>query len=150
MEITFFPASQNHIPLILEMMETFYKIDNYSFNKINTEKNLNEFIQSNNLGRLWLINIKNEVVGYIILTFGYSFEYNGRDSFIDELFIKEKFRGKGIGGKTMEFIEQKAIELNINAIHLEVEMLNENAERLYKKHGFWSNNRKLMNKKIIK
>lgn len=148
MEINFIQAESNHIPLILSMMEEFYSIDNYSFNKINTEKNLREFINNENLGRLWLLNFNNEIVGYIILTFGYSFEYNGRDAFIDELFIKQEFRNKGIGSKTMEFIEQKGKELNINAIHLEVEMLNENAEKLYKNHGFWSNNRKLLNKKI--
>jgi len=60
----------------------------------------------------------------VVLAFGFSFEYKGRDAFIDELFLKEAYRKKGIGGQTMRFVEQQAKELGVHAIHLEVEKSN--------------------------
>jgi ribosomal protein S18 acetylase RimI-like enzyme len=150
MKVIFTQALEEKIPEILLMMEEFSSIDNYSFDKEIRQQNLIEFIHNPNLGRLWTINVNQNTIGYIVLTFGFSFEYKGRDSFIDEFFIKEEFRNKGIGLKTMEFLFLKAVELNIKAIHLEVENHNTNANRLYIKQEFKENNRTLLTKIINK
>ncbi|MFS4466819.1 GNAT family N-acetyltransferase [Maribacter sp. 2210JD10-5] len=147
MKVEFEIATIEYIPKLLEMMRGFNAVDNYSFNPKITEQNLTDFLSNESLGRLWLISVEDKPIGYVVLTFGFSFEYGGRDAFIDELFIKERFRGKGIGTKTMEFILTEAKRLHINAIHLEVEKHN-NANRLYKKLGFNSTNRELFVKRL--
>lgn len=147
MKATFQLASEKLIPEILEMMADFNAIDNYPFDKKTGRRNLEEFLTGNHLGRLWTIHVKDSVVGYIALTFGFSFEYRGRDAFIDEFFIKEGFRNRGIGRETMEFIEGQAVELGVKAIHLEVEKHNEKGSRLYIKQGYKSNNRMLLSKR---
>ncbi len=102
MEISFKNAQSEDIPQILEMMSEFYAIDHYSFDAAINEKNLTEFINNPTLGRLYLIREEATTVGYIVLTFGFSFEYGGRDAFIDEFFLKATHRRKGIGTQTME------------------------------------------------
>src|SRR4051812_13137320 len=44
------------------------------------------------LGRVWLIEMNGEAVGYAILTLGYSLEFHGRDAVIDELYVVERYR----------------------------------------------------------
>ncbi len=79
-----------------------------------------EFVTDDTFGRAWLIVESEKPVGYVVLTVSFSFEYRGRDAFIDELYVEEGFRGRGIGRRTMEFVEGVARELGVNAMHLEV------------------------------
>ncbi len=146
---TFFRiARQGDISAILAMMQDFYAIDDYPFDEKNSLNNLELFIMNEHLGRFWLIKKDKKIIGYLILTFGFSFEFGGRDAFVDELFIKKEFRGKGVGQQCMNFLEKEAIDLDIKAIHLEVESHNENANRLYLKNGFKGNNRFLLTKRL--
>jgi GNAT superfamily N-acetyltransferase len=144
MEIHFNLAKPEHIDDIVSMMKTFNAIDNYPFDEALRRKNLSSFIENTLLGRLWLIIHENAIVGYAVLAFGFSFEFKGRDAFIDELYIEESFRGKGIGGKTLDYILTQAKGLGINAIHLEVEKHNERGNQLYQKKGFKDHQRFLM------
>lgn len=148
MELNFIRANKTHFSEILDMMEEFNSIDGYPFQRINTEKNLLKFTENENLGIAWVISYGDSLVGYVVLTFGFSFEYSGRDAFIDELFIKKNYRSMGIGTRTMEFVENEAARLGVNAIHLEVESHNESGNRLYLKLGYKRNNRNLLTKEI--
>ena len=57
------------------MMQNFYTIDNYPMD-IEVAKTLfQEFDTNEHLGKSWLIYSENEIVGYIILTYIFSFEY---------------------------------------------------------------------------
>ena len=87
---------------VLQMMEDFSALDNYTFNSDQREKSLLDFTAHDAFGKLYVIKKELETIGYIVLTFGYSFGYNGRDAFIDEFYIKEAFRNKGIGKKTSD------------------------------------------------
>ena len=137
-------AETENIPTILEMMEEFYAIDNYKFDKLTTEKNLLGFINNNDFGKLWMIEFDGQIVGYVCLTFGFSFEYGGKLAFIDELFIKQDFRNIGLGRQAIDFIESQAPQLGIKTIHLEVEKHNERGMGLYLKSGFKESGRHLM------
>ena len=59
------------------------------------------------LGRAWLILDGAGAVGYVVLCFGYSLEWLGRDAFVDEFYLREEYRGRGWGRKTMEFLEER-------------------------------------------
>lgn len=144
----FLKATEEDIPVILEMMENFNALFGYAFDRKLARQLLSEFIGNESLGRLWVVQLGSLKVGYIALSFGFSFEYGGRDAFIDELFIKEGYRGNGIGRQTMAFIESQARQLGINAIHLEVEGGNMAGKHLYGELGYKENNRSLLTRKI--
>ncbi len=139
-------ATDEDSATILQMMEEFYAIDNYPFDKDRNKKNLEKLFNDNHFGKLWIIDVDSTVVGYICATFGFSFEYGGRDAFIDEFFIKSDFRDQGIGRQAMEFVEQELTKLGIEAIHLEVERHNEKGNRLYVKQGYKDKGRFLLTK----
>ena len=147
---TFKPLEIADIEVITQMMQDFYAIDNYPID-VEVAKNLfQEFISNEHLGKSWLIYSENEIVGYIILTFIFSFEYGGKIAFVDELFIKETARGKGIGKEAIQFIQREVPKLSLKLLYLEVEPHNENAQKLYLAHDFEFHNRKLMKYKVTK
>ena len=147
---SFKPLEITDIEVITQMMQDFYAIDNYQMD-VEVAKNLfHEFISNENLGKSWLIYSENEIVGYIILTFIFSFEYGGKIAFVDELFIKETARGKGIGKEAIQFIQREVPKLSLKLLYLEVEPHNENAQKLYLAHDFELHNRKLMKYKVTK
>lgn len=145
---TFQPLETSQIETITSIMRDFYAIDNYPIDVEISKQLFKEFISNENLGKAWLIYDKSEVIGYVILTFIFSFEYQGRIAFIDELYLKETARGKGIGAKTLKFIKEQIAKLSLKLLYLEVEHHNENAQRLYIANDFVIHNRKLLKYKV--
>jgi GNAT superfamily N-acetyltransferase len=146
---TYKTITHSDIDSITAMMLEFYGIDGYPMD-IEKSKNLfAEFLQNENLGKAWLIFLEDIIIGYIILTFVFSFEYGGKIAFVDELYLSENARGKGIGRSCIEFIKIEAAKLSLKLLYLEVEHHNSNAQQLYLSSGFASHNRKLMYYKII-
>lgn len=89
-----------------------------------------------NLGRVWLILDGENAVGYVVLAFGYSLEWLGRDAFVDEFYLVEEHRGHGWGRATMAFVEDAARALEVRTLHLEVVRQNATALQVYRKLGF--------------
>jgi GNAT superfamily N-acetyltransferase len=109
-----------------------------------------DFVKDSTFGRAWLIFEAERPVGYVVLTLGFSFEYRGRDAFLDELYLEGKSRGRGIGRKAMEFVEGVARELGVNAVHLEVSRDNDAGPELYRQAGYADHDRCLMTKWLIR
>lgn len=55
---------------------------------------------------------------------------------IHDVIVIKEFRGKGVGRKMMEVLEQRAKELRCSRITLEVREDNQIAQKLYKSMGF--------------
>lgn len=147
METTFIIADNSDTETLVNFVREF-AFDNHPFEANSVRNTLAKILNNDSLGRVWLINHGSEVVGYIVLTFGYSLEYRGRDAFIDEFFIRESCQGQGVGTSTLQFIESVCPSLEIKAVHLEVERKNTTAQSLYRKVGFKDQERYLMTKKL--
>jgi ribosomal protein S18 acetylase RimI-like enzyme len=146
--VTFRPAAGEDEPTLLRMMRNLAEQEPgaYFFDEPAVREVLRKLLASPDLGRAWVFFDGETPVGYIVLTFGYSFEYHGRDSFIDELYIEPQYRRQGIGRRAMQFVEERAVELGVNAIHLEVDRGNDAAEELYRRAGYGDHARFLMTK----
>ena len=142
--IQFKPLVVTDIDTIVTMMKAFYAIDNYPIDKEKSKTLFQEFISNEDLGKSWLILSDQEIVGYVILTFVFSFEYQGKIAFLDELYLNEKARGKGIGSQAVTFVLEQSKKLSLQLIYLEIENHNQNAQKLYIANGFELHNRKLM------
>ena len=140
----FKPLAHSDIEKVVAMMQDFYAIDNYPIAVDLAKKLFEEFIADENLGRAWLVKDGEESIGYVILTFVFSFEYKGRIAFLDELYLSEKARGRGIGKEAMNFVKVQAEELKLKILYLEVENHNEKAQKLYLANDFITHHRKLM------
>jgi ribosomal protein S18 acetylase RimI-like enzyme len=129
---------------IVFLMECYYKEDGYNFNKCRTIKNLEEFIGDPNLGKIFVAKVEESILGYVILTSGYSFEHGGKDAFIDELFVSREFRGKGIGKDLLDRAINFCRLSKFASLHLEVEKTKSKTYQMYLKSGFFTEERILM------
>ena len=142
--ISFEELKSENINTIVQLMSDFYAIDNYPIDVQLAKRNFEYFIQQPQLGRVFEIRYENAIVGYILFATLFSFEFGGTIAFLDELYISEKMRGKGLGKKAVEFAKNFANEQDYKVLYLEVEPHNEKAQELYKKSEFKSHHRGLM------
>lgn len=148
MVTTFKSAEIADTEILIELIREYYDFDSHSFDEAIVRTTLVKVLKDSALGRVWLIQQDSKAIGYIVLTFGYSLEYRGRDAFIDEFYIRESYRGQGIGGRAIQFIESACPALEIQALHLEVERKNIAAQKFYREVGFKDQDRYLMTKWI--
>jgi ribosomal protein S18 acetylase RimI-like enzyme len=141
-------AENSDIEILVEFIREFHEFEHLPFDDNSVRTMLAEILNDDSLGQVWLIQDGSEPIGYIVLTFGYSLEFQGRNGLIDELYIRESHRGQGIGTSALQFIEGVCPSLGIQALHLEVDRKNTAAQSLYCKVGFEDHDRYLMTKWI--
>lgn len=148
MEETITPAQSADADLLVELMRALYECEHILFDERDARAALLQLISDERLGRVYLIRSGAEAVGYLVLTFGFSLEFRGRDAFVDELFLREEFRGRGAGKRALAFAEEQCRAAGVRALHLEVERANTGAQGLYCRAGFKDHDRYLMTKWI--
>ncbi len=74
-----------------------------------------------------------QIQGYAMLAKSFSTEFGKPCIWIEDIYIKEAYRGLGIGGKFFDFIEEKYKNV---VFRLEAEEENERAVHVYKKCGY--------------
>lgn len=130
------PAAAPDLPTLLPLMAQFYAHFRYAFEPTKHERVVRRFLEDPNLGSMWLIEADAATVGYVALPYGYTFEFGGRDGWVDELFVVESHRNLGLGGWALTELQRRAGELGLVAIHLQTEHYNERAKKLYESLGF--------------
>jgi len=150
MELHYEIASLAHLPQLLNLQEAFYAIDHYPFNRSKADEVMRQFLQTPELGIIWVIKSAPEagIIGYLALTFCYSFEFGGKIAFLDEFYLKENFRGQGLGTQILAYALEQAKALGLQVLHLEAERHNQAGKALYHKFGFRDHDRHLMTKVI--
>jgi len=129
-------AVESDADVLLEFMRAYYAYDGHGFDYEKAHVALTALLRDAQFGRVWLILDGTSPVGYIVLCFGYSLEWLGRDAFVDEFYLREEYRGHGWGRKTMAFVENAARAEGIHTLHLEVVRQNAKALELYRRLGF--------------
>lgn len=129
-------ASKADIPILLELMQEYYQFAGILFDEQNATLALEKLMRDQTLGYVWLVRHADEPAGYVALTPCYSLEYGGREGFIDELYIRPTFRGRGLGRKAVELVEGVCRSLGFRALHFEVRRLTSDAQAFYRRVGF--------------
>ena len=142
------PATEAHVPVLLEWMRDFYAHEGIAFDPAASERVLRELLGRPPLGRVLEIVSDGTPVGYAVLALGFSLEFGGRSAFLDELFVEPAWRGRGVGTAALALLQDVARELGARSLALEVGLDNAGAERLYRREGFTSNGRQLMTRRI--
>jgi ribosomal protein S18 acetylase RimI-like enzyme len=129
-------AEQRNLEEVLLYVRAFHKHEDIRLSEQQRLSVIRSLLGENHLGRIFLIYHGSRSVGYVAVCFGYSIEFEGRDAFIDEIFIEPESRGIGHGQKALSLLKQEMERLGVKALHLEVDRTNERAQRLYRSTGF--------------
>jgi GNAT superfamily N-acetyltransferase len=133
-------AASEDVDVLLGLCEQFYRHFEYRFEPLSHRAMIERFVSDSNLGSMWLLESSDDegakAIGYVALTYGFSFEFGGRDAFVDELFVAPTFRGTGVGTAALKELQQRATSLGLVGIHLQTEHYNVDARKLYESLGF--------------
>ncbi len=127
-------ADASDLPRLLPMVETFHREAGIDSSADGREAGVMPLLDGNPLGAIWMIGPKMAPVGYVCVSFGWSIELGGMDGMIDELWIREKVRGRGMGTEALDALKKALGAAGITALHLEG--VGEGATRLYERSGF--------------
>jgi len=148
LKINFRLAEIPDIDALIPLIRALYRHENLPFDDAAIRQALIPLIHNRELGEIWLIFQETSIIGYLVLTLGYSLEYRGRDAILDEVYIRDEFRGLGVGKRAIQFAEERCRSLGVQALHLEVERSNTRAQNFYRKTGFEDHDRYLMTRRI--
>jgi ribosomal protein S18 acetylase RimI-like enzyme len=126
------------------MILAYYLFDHQTIDKTKINSALDMALKKNPHIVIWIIEVNEEIAGYLAVAIGFTIEAGGKDGFLDELFLKEKYRNQGIGRKAVQFAIGICPTLGIRRLSLEVESHNLRAKRLYQDIGFFTHDRILM------
>jgi ribosomal protein S18 acetylase RimI-like enzyme len=148
MDVAFKLANVDDSGLLIEFMQEFYELDHVTLDEPAARSAVQQILSNDSFGRVWLMQVDGNPIGYIVLTLGFSLEFQGRDAFIDEIYIRAAHRGRGVGRRAIEFVEGVCCSLGVRALHLEVERENKSAQAMYRKVGFADQDSYLMTKYV--
>lgn len=130
-------ADPSHLEALLPLVRGYHAFEGIDMGDAERARALGPLLAPDNpLGRVWLVRHQSEWLGYAAVCFGYSIEFGGRDAFLDELFLVETARARGLGAKVLEAVATWLADVGILALHLEVARHNARARRFYRELGF--------------
>ena len=120
---------------VIEMMRTFYAspavLSNGSeeifCNDIENCVNNSPYLEG------YIFEDSDEIQGYAMIAKSFSTEFGKPCIWIEDLYIKDRYRSLGIGSLFIDFITKKCTD---SIFRLEVEKENERAVKVYEKCGF--------------
>ena len=120
---------------VLEMMRVFYASQAVFTNGSEEifSNDIENCINDNPYLEGYIVEDSNGIQGYAMLAKSFSTEFGKPCIWIEDLYIKDEYRGLGLGNMLMEFITKNYTDC---IFRLEVEEENERAIKLYKKCGF--------------
>ncbi|HKF22842.1 MAG TPA: GNAT family N-acetyltransferase [Candidatus Angelobacter sp.] len=139
-------VSEQEIPTLLGLMREFYADQRMRFDEHVARSGLQKLLADASLGQACFIYHGAELAGYFVVTFCFSLEFNGTFALLDELYIREPFRGRHLGQAVIAFAETVCKQTEIKALRLEVGRDNEAAQALYRACGFVEDARNLFTK----
>lgn len=148
MAISVRAATAADVGLLLVMMADFNALEDLPWPRHGCEEALRRLIADVKLGTVQLYVGDGEVCGYFVLTWGFDLEWNGRDSFLTEFYLRPEARGRGLGRAALGLVEQVARAFGAQALHLMVRPENAAAFRLYLGAGFESPPRVFLSKPL--
>lgn len=121
--------------IVMEMMRVFYAspavLSNGSeeifINDIENCINDSPYLEG------YIFEDSGEIQGYAMVAKSFSTEFGKTCIWIEDLYIKNEYRGLGIGSMFLNYIKEKYAD---SIIRLEVEEENERAVKVYQKCGF--------------
>lgn len=144
MEPEFRFAHATDIDSLVPLMRDFYSFEKLDYNEDRLRRLLAILIADSRLGRLILFQLDDQLIGYMVLGFGFSLEFHGTDCFVDEFYVRPEHRSKGIGAAAVKFAVRLCREAGIAALHLEADHFNVRGHEFYRRLGFKDHDRHLM------
>jgi ribosomal protein S18 acetylase RimI-like enzyme len=120
---------------VKEMMSVFYASEAVATNGSEEifESDISECVSDSPYAEGYIFEENSNILGYAMLAKSFSTEYGKKCIWIEDIYIKDEFRGMGIGSRFFDYLKES---YPTALLRLEVEEENERAVKVYQKNGF--------------
>ncbi len=135
MNITIRKMQHDDSKIVIDMMRKFYTSSAVITN--GSEKifaaNVENILSGSTCAEGFVFISEEKIIGYGITARSYSTEFGGECIWIEDIFIEENYRGRGVGTKFIRYVKEIYPE---KILRLETEHDNATALKIYKRLGF--------------
>jgi len=132
MDVRIRKATEKDFPAIMELIRELAIFENGLENVTNSVEQMNK---EKDYFNCYLAEYDGEILGMALYFFAY-YTWVGKSLYLDDLYVKEKYRGKNIGSLLMKKMMEVAKAENCKRLRLQVLHWNEPAITFYEKNGF--------------
>lgn len=124
-------------PLYVEMAREFYHSDAvlHPVPDFHFEKTADEALSKRGFTEIFLLEHNAEAAGYALIARTFSQEAGGMVTWIEEIYVRDAYRSKGLGREFFQYLEENRGE-DTARFRLEVEAENKRAAALYERLGY--------------
>lgn len=139
-------ATPTDLEVLLTLVQEYYTYDHIDFEAPRQRQALAGLLQNPSFGCAWLLEDQGQAFGYAVLTFSYAIESGGRDAILDELYLREAYRGQGLGSQILTFVESFCRQERLTGLYLVVERKNRRAQSVYRNLNYVESDRLIFGK----
>ena len=132
MDVRIRKATEKDFPAIMELIRELAIFENGLENVTNSVEQMNK---EKDYFNCYVAEYAGEILGMALYFFAY-YTWVGKSLYLDDLYVKEKHRGKNIGSLLMKKMMEVAKAENCKRLRLQVLHWNEPAITFYEKNGF--------------
>jgi ribosomal protein S18 acetylase RimI-like enzyme len=129
-------ATGDDVPMLVALMREFYAEGGYPLPGAAATHAFHALLAEPRLGAVWLAEDSTTVVGYIVLTLGFSMNYGALRGCIDDLYVQPSARGRAIGAALLATLRAACVARGVKELWVEVGAENGAARRLYERAGY--------------
>jgi GNAT superfamily N-acetyltransferase len=130
------PLDHDDVEALLPLVRAFSIEDGHHFDAERVRGGLEGLLERPWFGTTLVLAEGDHLLGYAVVTLGWSLESGGLDALLDEVYLDPSRRGRGTGSALIERAVEQARALGARRIYLEVEAANSPARRLYERLGW--------------
>ena len=129
-------ATSEDLPKLLPLVASFHESQGFETTADHQHEAIAPLLEGSPHGAVWLIGPRRAPVGYVVVSFGWSVEFGGMDAVVDELFIRNAVRKRGMGGEALDSLARALKDGGIRALHREARKDNETLLKFYARARF--------------
>ena len=123
--------------LYIRMVQEFYRTDavDHEIPVENIENTFEELMRGDAYAEAYILEDHGQPAGYMLLAKTFSQEAGGPVVWIEEIYIRPEYQGKGIGSRVFKKLDAM-FDAGVYRLRLEVEKTNIRAVELYERQGY--------------
>jgi GNAT superfamily N-acetyltransferase len=138
-------AGPGDLDVLVELHRSFCESDGHPFSTERARAAFGPLLADDDHGVVYMVD---GPPAYAVLTWGWSIEAGGPEAVLDEVYVSTP--GTGVGSALIDHIVADGARRGVARIFLETEAHNEQARRLYARHGFAADDSVWMSKEFVR
>ena len=128
-------AGRSDVGALVDLMREFYVEASYSLDREWAEAAFSELFENPDRGCVWIAEAAGTAAGHAVLTVRYTMEHGSLSGYIDDLFVRPRFRRRGIARALVSELFVEGRRRGCRSVYVEVGAENTPAIRLYNQFG---------------